>query len=120
MITIFSFGDTIGRFLADKIKIFTPYTIGFFTSGRLVFIATSVLIQLKCNPGWLFQSDWFKILHIWLVAATNGYNAAAAMLMGPQQVRDVDKERAGMIMNFHLIGGVCIGTLFAAFVMDKI
>lgn len=120
MITIFSFGDTIGRFLAGPIQIFNSKTMNFLTYGRVIFVASAILIQKKSGPAWLFQADWFKILHIWIFAATNGYNMAAVMLLGPQRVQKVDKERAGLIMNFHLIVGVCVGAFFAAFVMNKI
>lgn len=106
MITIFSFGDTVGRALAGPLKLFGPRTIVFFTLGRLVFIVSAVLVQKSAHPKWLFGTDWFRIVNIWLFAATNGYNTAAVMLLGPQQVRSKDKERAGLIMNFHLIGGV--------------
>jgi hypothetical protein len=120
MITIFSFGDTLGRFLAGPLKLFTSKTVVILTFGRLIFITSAVLVQKSVSPAWLFQSDWFKIVNIWLFAATNGYNMAVIMLFGPQKVKAIDKERAGLIMNFHLIGGVWIGTVFAAFVMEKV
>lgn len=78
------------------------------------------MIQLASEPAWIFQSDWFRITNIWLVAATNGYNVAAVMLYGPQQVKDTDKERAGIIMNLHLLFGVCLGTMISAFGMERI
>jgi hypothetical protein len=42
------------------------------------------------------------------------------MLFGPQQVISTDKERAGLIMNFHLMGGICVATAIAAFAMNHI
>ena len=106
MITIFSFGDTIGRALAGLYPMFSPNSVIVLTTGRVLFIITAIFIQTGASPHYIFMADWFRILHIWLFAATNGYNTAAVMLYGPQQVEDKDKERAGLIMNFHLIGGV--------------
>lgn len=120
MISIFSFGDTVGRALAKPLRVFGPKTIIFFTVGRLIFIATAILVQKNIEPSWLFGSDWFRIVNIWLFAATNGYNTAAVMLLAPEQVKDKDKERVGLIMSFHLIAGVCLATPFAAFLMVKI
>lgn len=106
MITIFSFGDTAGRVLAGPLKLFNKKNVIIFTLSRFVFVVTAILIQQAYSPHWLFKSDWFKIVHIWLFAATNGYNVALIMPIGPALVNGVDKERAGLIMNFHLIGGV--------------
>ncbi|CAI2366524.1 unnamed protein product [Moneuplotes crassus] len=120
MITIFSFGDTVGRFLAGPLKVFNKDTLIIFSVGRIIFVPTTVLIQKEIAPDFLFCADWFRIIHIFLFAATNGYNVSLAMPLGPEQVKDSDKERAAMIMNFHLIAGVCIGTVLQSFAMSHI
>lgn len=120
MITCFNLFDTIGRFAGGYIQLFTPKTVFILTVVRLIFIPTFVLIQLNANPAWIFQSDWFRILNMALFALTNGYNSTLLMIYGPTLARDVDKERAGLFMSFHLVGGIFIGALIASFAMDKV
>ncbi|CAI2368546.1 unnamed protein product [Moneuplotes crassus] len=120
LISVFSFGDTVGRFLAGPLKLFNSSNVIFLTVGRSIFIVTGMLVQVRASPAWVFQTDLFRIVNIWLFAATNGYNVGCLMLLGPQQVEEKHKERAGMIMAFHLTIGVCIGAIFAAFCMEKI
>lgn len=48
-----------------------------------------------------------------LFALTNGYNSTLNMIYGPMGVKDEHKEKAGMIMAFHLVGGIFIGSLVA-------
>lgn len=120
MITAFNLFDTIGRFAGGYIQIFTPNTVFLLTTFRLVFIPLFVLIQLEANPAWIFQSDWFRILNMALFAITNGYNSTLCMIYGPTLADEANKERAGLIMNFHLVGGIFAGSLIASFAMDKI
>lgn len=102
------------------LNIFDKNSVALLTFGRIIFIATGVMVQKSLTPAWLFQSDWFRILNIWLFAATNGYNVGIVMLLGPKQVEARDKERAGMLMNFHLVGGVVVGAIFAALIMSRV
>lgn len=120
MITLFNLFDTIGRFAGGYKQIFTPNTVFALTVFRLIFIPTFVLIQVKANPAWIFQSDWFRIFNMALFALTNGYNSTLCMIYGPTLVSDKNKERAGLIMSFHLVGGIFAGALIASFGMDKI
>ena len=120
LITTFNIFDTIGRFAGGYKQIFTPRSVVFLTVIRVVFIASFVLIQLKSDPSWLFQADWFKFVNMAIFALTNGYNSTLCMIYGPSLVEDNNKERAGLIMNFHLVGGIFIGALIASFGMDKI
>ena len=120
LITTFNVFDTIGRFAGGFKQIFTPWSVLFLTILRLVFIPSFVLIQLKTDPSWLFQSDWFKFVNMALFALTNGYNSTLCMIYGPSMAEDKNKERAGLIMNFHLVGGIFMGSLIASFGMDKV
>lgn len=42
------------------------------------------------------------------------------MVYGPAPVSKANKERAGMLMSFHLNAGIFIGCLIASFAMDKV
>ena len=120
MLTLFSIGDTLGRFLGGIFKIFGPKTVIFFTLSRLIFVATSVLIQLQESPGWLFRSDWFRLVNMFLFSVTNGYNITIVLVYAPQQVDIANKERVGLLANFHAASGWWIGAMLAAFGMNYI
>eukprot|EP00343_Euplotes_focardii_P007156 CAMPEP_0205819138 /NCGR_PEP_ID=MMETSP0206-20130828/1382_1 /ASSEMBLY_ACC=CAM_ASM_000279 /TAXON_ID=36767 /ORGANISM="Euplotes focardii, Strain TN1" /LENGTH=307 /DNA_ID=CAMNT_0053112353 /DNA_START=439 /DNA_END=1362 /DNA_ORIENTATION=+ len=75
MITVFNVFDTIGRFAGGSIQVLSPNTVFGLTITRLIFIPTSVLIQLNYSPDWIFQKDWFRILNMAIFAFTNGYNS---------------------------------------------
>jgi len=120
MIASFNVFDTIGRFAGGYYHLFTPKTIFVLSISRLIFIPTFVLIQLKASPSWLFSSDWFRFVNMFLFAFTNGYNSTLCMIFGPMIVKNSLKERAGLIMSFHLVGGIFVGALIASFAMDKV
>lgn len=52
-----------------------------------------------------------------LFALTNGYNSNTAMILGPMQVKPALREKAGLLMNIHLVGGIFGGSIIATFVM---
>lgn len=117
MIMIFTFNvfDTIGRYAGGAYQLFTPRTVIILTVLRLVFIFTFIGIGKEWGPAFLFSSDWFKIVNMMVFALTNGYNSTLLMIYGPSIVRDEHKERAGMTMSFHLVGGIFAGSLIATF-----
>ena len=110
MVTIYAVIDFIGRWMANCFVPFTPRSLLYFTLSRLIHIPISLMIQLACSPAWLFQSDWFRILNISIFGWTQGYNTALVMMFGPEQVKNHEKEKAGIILNFHLMAGICMGT----------
>jgi len=120
MLALYAVIDTAGRFMANvQIKFFEKHIL-WLTLSRIVHIPLSIFIQLALSPSWLFQSDWFRILNMSVFGFTQGYATALVMMLGTQNVKPSEKQRAGIIMNFHLMGGICLGTLFAAFVMKHI
>jgi len=115
MIITFNIFDTLGRFAGGKWQFVTPKTVIFLTLGRVVFIATFVLVGFNLP----FNQDWFKLLNMALFSITNGYNSTVLMGFGPSLVKDEHKERAGIIMSFHLTGGIFAGS-FVAIAMGSI
>jgi hypothetical protein len=115
MVTIYAVIDTIGRWVANYWIPFTHGNVIWMTMSRLIHIPISLLIQLAVPPNWLFSSDWFRILNISIFAYTMGYNTAVVMIFGTQKIKNTEKQRAGILMNFHLNIGQCVGTLIAAF-----
>ncbi|CAI2366910.1 unnamed protein product [Moneuplotes crassus] len=120
MITLYNFFDTIGRFAGGFVKIFSPTTIISLTITRLIFIPLSVLVQIGSTPSWIFESDWFRILNMAIFALTNGYNSTLCMVYGPSCTDKNSKERAGIIMSLHLVGGIFGGSLISSFLMTLI
>ena len=78
------------------------------------------MIKIRSCPIWLFNSDWFRMTNVLLFGWSNGYNVSLLVPLAPQQVSYKDKEQAALIMNFHMIGGICIGSIISVFIMDKI
>lgn len=120
MITLHAVLDTFGRYLAGIWVIFSKDSVVYLTIARVVHVPLSIAIQLALSPSWLFQADWFRLVNISLFALTQGYNTSLLMIYGPQSVQDHQKEKAGMIMNFHLMGGLCTSSMLSAFVMSHI
>jgi hypothetical protein len=106
MLTIYAVIDTIGRYLANVWIPFNKNTVIWLTAHRIIHIPLSIFIELALPPKWLFQSDWFRILNISIFGFTQGYATALVMMLGPEQVKNTEKEKAGIIMNFHLMGGI--------------
>ena len=61
----------------------------------------------------VITGDWFSILNMALFAITNGYNSTLLMIYGPMMAREKHREKAGIIMGFHLAGGIFFGALVA-------
>ena len=120
MSILFSVFDTVGRYCAEHYQILKQKGIIILNLFRIIFIVTFILIAKTDQPKWLIGSDWFKIFNMSLFAFTNGYWGTWLMIFGPSWVNQKGKEKAGMIMNIHLVGGIFIGSLFATFVMSKI
>jgi solute carrier family 29 (equilibrative nucleoside transporter), member 1/2/3 len=120
IITLFNVSDTLGRYLAGKISLFTSKTILLLSFSRLIFVATFIWIQLKEPPAFIFQSDWFKIFNMLLFAFSNGINSTYWFILIPQKVEEANREKAGLAASFHLLGGIFLGCVFAAFIMNHI
>ena len=120
MVTIYAVIDFIGRWQANWWVPFNPKTVIYLTLVRAIHFPLCIMIQLACPPAWLFQSDWFRILNVSIFGWTQGYNTALVMMYGPQQIKSNEKEKAGIIMNFHLMAGICLGTWIQAFGMKEI
>lgn len=106
---LFNIFDTLGRFLGGKYQIFNPKTVIIHTLGRFVFIFTSFLIFYHV----ILYHDFLMILNMIGFAFTNGYGSTLTMMFAPSLVKDEHKEKAGMIMAFHLVGGIMMGAFVA-------
>ena len=113
MSVLFSVFDTTGRYWGEHFQLFNKNRIIVPTLSRIIFIVTFILIAKTDKPSWLIGADWFKIVNMSLFAFTNGYWGNWLMIYGPNWVNHKGKEKAGMMMNIHLVGGIFIGSLIA-------
>ena len=120
MVSMFAIFNTLGRLLVNWVKIFSPKTVIIGTLFRLLFFATSILIQIDANPSFLFHSDWFKLFHVIFFSISGGYISALLLLYAPDKVNDNNKDKVGLLMNFHILAGSCIGTTISVFGLSQI
>ena len=122
MVTIYNLFDTVGRFLFNHVKVFARVRTAWMPIvARSVFIATYILIAKDADPGWLFRSDWFRVINTVVFGITNGYASSVCMGLGPQLVAaDADREFAAFLMYFFLMAGLTSGSLIATFGMSKL
>ena len=118
--TVFNIGDTVSRITANKTALFSGNQVWLPILLRAVFIFTMLMIAFDQSPDWLFGSDWFKIINLFLFSVTNGYLSTLCMKYGPELCADEDKEIAGFLMVFSLTGGVLLGSLIATFAIQPL
>ena len=114
LFVIFNLFDFIGRMSAEKFPpLLNKSNILKFAIARFAFIP----ILLICNVSnstlpVLLLNDSFPIIIESFFAASNGYLAASAMMLGPSLVSSKDSGVAGTIMIFSLtLGLLCGGAL---------
>ena len=114
MLLTFNIFDFIGRnipnyFLAKSALLWV------IVLCRCIFLVTFMLVDTKQPPSWLFGWDatWFKFLNVALYAVTNGFSSTCCMILGPAQVKDEWKDRAGSIMSTSLVWGIVAGAVLA-------
>jgi hypothetical protein len=117
LIGCFQVFDVVGRTCAS-LPLLQPEkgrlkTTAFLAILRLAFVPLFVLIQRQPtsvgDPG-----DLTKLAYMALMALSNGYVGALAMMYGPTQVRrKSEQEMAGYIMISFLVLGLFSGTMLA-------
>lgn len=117
--TTFGISDLAGRYAAELFPRFNSKNIVFLAVLRLLFIPIFIIISKAGAPTWLFGSDIFKISNLALFSFTNGYHCTRLMVIGTKAVNLDLQEKAGMIMNWHWIGGIFAGSLIATLVMSR-
>jgi len=83
--TIFNVFDTVGRKTGavPKLLEMTPKAIISVSASRIIFLATFLLVAFQVGPGWLFNSDWFKILNIMVFSFMNGFVGTICAIKAP-------------------------------------
>jgi len=118
---LYNAGDFFGRILGEKIDIIRPKRLWIFVFLRTIFfplflLSNVILFDSAGNPVDLYlpkvfaYDELFWVLML-LFGLSNGFLANRAMILGPDQVNDKEKEKAGAIMVFFLMSGLFFGSL---------
>ena len=109
----FNFFDTIGRKLAQNIPV-TALTSTIFTFVRIplaIFACYTSYLDFKgANPMLI---NLLTLLNPALLAVTNGIACNLLFALGPSQVPDEFKGRAGSSMSFFLVVGLFVGSVLS-------
>jgi len=71
---IFNVFDTVGRYLGGLKSFKLPIqAINAGAALRILFLPTFLAVALNWKPAYIFDTDWFKMTNIVLLAITNGY-----------------------------------------------
>ena len=75
-------------------------------------------VALQWQPGYIFDTDWFKMTNIVLLALTNGYISTLCGTKAPETVQ-TEEQRAsvgsyiGLCIQIGVLAGTLIATSFA-------
>lgn len=106
--------DTVGRWVAGQpFGTLSSKAVLALSYSRVIFIATSYLIDYKVAPSWLFQADWFKLLNMALFSFTNGYCGTQCAAKATTQASDNLKDVVGTFVGVSMTLGIVIGCLVA-------
>ena len=119
LFVVFNLFDLTGRVCAEKFQpLLNKKNILQFALLRFLFIPLILLCNVSDSQlPVVFLNDSFPIIFEILFALTNGYLAAAAMMIGPTLVSSKDSGTAGTIMIFCLTLGLMGGSGLSFLVM---
>jgi Nucleoside transporter len=115
-IMTFNLFDTIGRWVGGQAFGNISYpTLMILSYGRVIFIASTFLIDYDVGPSWLtgYHSDWFKLLNMALFALSNGYCSTQCAIKSPSRAPDDSKESVGTFVGVFITLGIVTGSICA-------
>lgn len=106
MITVFNFGDLIGKIHPSYQRIDSLQTLCIFVTSRTLFLPLFWI----CGKTWgNFNSPWMVFMLVFFLGWTNGYLGCLLMMIAPGKCVAEDSELAGTTMVFFLIFGLTLG-----------
>lgn len=110
VVFIFNCFDTIGRSVGGNKRFDLEIrTVNLLSIGRVIFIATFLLTDFEVPPNWLFNSDWFKMLNLFVFAFSNGYLSTLCAVKAPDTVRESRRAIVGSYIGTFISIGVLLG-----------
>ncbi len=91
---------------SDRLALILSYS-------RIIFIATTFLIDYEVGPSWLTGGDWFKLLNMALFAFTNGFVSTLCAIKSPSRAPEDSKEVVGTFVGVFITLGIVTGSLMA-------
>eukprot|EP01136_Pigoraptor_vietnamica_P040339 Opistho-1_new@1037 len=108
----FNIGDYIGRHAAGMFQRPGPKTLWIPIAIRTVFVPLFMFCNVKDSRfPTPFHHDAWPVIFMIIFAITNGYYGSLAMMYGPAQVSQHEKEVAGTMMVFGLTLGLGLGSI---------
>lgn len=93
---IFNGFDTVGRYIGGIKPFSLPIkAINTGAALRVLFVPTFLAVALKWPPSYIFDTDWFKMTNIVLVAFSNGYISTLCGTKAPETVQ-TEEQRASV------------------------
>ncbi len=119
VLLIFNVFDTIGRYSPSYIALASPKGTKWFCLARVLCSISICLIGYGTFSGFFVNDIWI-VINIVVFAFTNGAGSTLAMMYGPEEFPDKDKENAGKMMALFLTFGIFFGSLLAQVVFAQL
>lgn len=118
MFVVFNGFDLVGRSAAGLIQLISKEWLPTASVARVVFFPLFAACNVSGSRlGVVFESSWWALLIMTLMALSNGYVSTLSMIYGPQRVEyGPDSEIAGSIMILALTFGLFSGSMLSYFV----
>ncbi len=112
MIFLFNIFDTIGRYSPSYIPLASPKGTTWYCFARILCSISLCLIGYGTFNRFFVNDIWI-VINLIVFAFTNGSGGTLAMMYGPQDFADKDKENASKMMSFFLTFGIFFGSFLA-------
>eukprot|EP01137_Pigoraptor_chileana_P017577 Opistho-2@75857 len=108
----FNVGDFLGRHSAGYFQRPGPDRLWIPIALRTIFVPLFMFCNVENSRfPTAFHNDAFPVIFMIVFATTNGYLGSLAMMYGPAQVPQAEKEVAGTMMVFALTLGLGLGSV---------
>jgi hypothetical protein len=113
---IFNIFDTVGRFVGNieafELKLRTTKTISYL---RVIFVATFLFTDFQVVPRVIWDTDWFKLINLSLLAFTTGYIGTLCAVKVPATVELHRRAEVGAYIGTCMCLGILIGAFLQIF-----
>ena len=105
LITLYNCGDLVGKTLPSYVMVFSARSILRPAVAMVLFVPAFLACLLR--P----VHDLVPCVLVAALGLCTGYVSCSAMMLGPEQVEQHRKDRAGQVCCLFLISGLCGGSL---------
>lgn len=116
LVGMFQVFDLIGRTVPKWTLFISPKWLWPCNLARSVFFILFPLCIIPLGDPYIKSNVW-AILFMIIFSLTNGYFGTLAMVYGPMEVEEHEKQVAGNLMSLFLQTGIFLGVHFALFML---